>query len=172
MKCWWEGRRGLLHYWSSSLVRKILIIHIQAFSKLGSDARRATDDRLCNSNPTRGVFLWAQMMSHDDRFTSAIVRHVCGVRSLCKSCSGQSAASLVCSERVEWRSNRWGRPWMCVCLSPLPLSFCLSIAKKNQKNFGYNNTTTTTDNKIFFIFCVMIKISFQIQGAGRFKKKN
>lgn len=33
LKHWWESRRGLLHYWPSSLVRKMLIIHIQAFSK-------------------------------------------------------------------------------------------------------------------------------------------
>lgn len=51
-------------------------------------------------------------MSRGDRLflnaplTSAIVRHVCGVRSLGKSCSGQSAASLAYSERVERRSSR------------------------------------------------------------------
>lgn len=44
-------------------------------------------------------------MSHDDRFTSAIVRHVCGVRSLCKSCSGQRAQRVWCkvSESIDER---------------------------------------------------------------------
>lgn len=106
LKHWWESRRGLLHYWPSSLVRKMLIIHIQAFFQRWLRGDRGEAEQI-NSH-LRCIFGG----SNDEPrwqffFTSPIVRHVCGVRSLCKSCSGQSAASLVYSEQVEWRSSRW-----------------------------------------------------------------
>lgn len=82
-------------------------LEIKIKKSRGSDGRKAAEERpgRASVDPHLRRFL-AQMMSRDDRFTSAIVRHVCGVRSLCKSCSSdRSAASLVSRERVEWRAS-------------------------------------------------------------------
>lgn len=86
---------------------------------LQNGGSEATEERPSWSDPQAAawfVFFFlspeAPMMSRGDSLflnaplTSAIVRHVCGVRSLGKSCSGQSAASLAYSERVERRSSR------------------------------------------------------------------
>lgn len=104
----WESRRGLLHYWPSSLVRKMLIIHIQACSDGGSDASEAAEERLCGSSPTCGASLEARRMSHGDR---SLLQLLCdmsvewGVSAKVAVVRAQRVWRN--SERVERRASRW-----------------------------------------------------------------
>lgn len=58
---------------------------------------------------------------------------------------------------------------MCVCLSLSPPSLFLSVhSTKKTLDIITLLLLLIKQSLYFFIFCLMIKISLQIQGAGRF----
>lgn len=143
-----------------SLVAKRLAIHIQALtsSPIRGKPQKGGEALSVFKIPPVLCLREARVMSRGDRFTSAIVRHVWGVRSLCKSCSGQSAASLAYSERaseretdseresVEWRWNRCAARRRRIAVWLLPLEESTQVLYYPRKR----ETTAMFDTITFF----------------------